>query len=51
MEQGTISPDGAALFTANVGAERPLGDYTPRVVPFHPEANVPIEASAIFWEH
>ena len=47
MERGTISDDGAALFTPEVGTERPLGDYTPRVVPYHPEANVPIEGTSI----
>jgi starch phosphorylase len=47
MERGTISDDGAALFTPEVGTERPLGDYTPCVVPYHPEANVPIEGTSI----
>jgi starch phosphorylase len=51
MEQGTTSHDGASLFIADVGTERPLGDYTPRVIPYHPAANVPIEATSILWQH
>jgi starch phosphorylase len=37
------------LFTARVAASRPASDYTPRVVPNHPQAVVPLEASQILW--
>ena len=37
------------LYEAQVSAVRPLSDYTPRVVPRHPEASVPLEAGPILW--
>ncbi|HXJ78703.1 MAG TPA: alpha-glucan family phosphorylase [Candidatus Methylomirabilis sp.] len=37
------------LYEAQVSAVRPLTDYTPRVVPRHPEASVPLEAGPILW--
>ncbi|MGD9897258.1 MAG: alpha-glucan family phosphorylase [Candidatus Methylacidiphilaceae bacterium] len=39
----------AFLFRASVPANRPAGDYTPRVRPFHPDLFVPIEANQILW--
>jgi starch phosphorylase len=30
---------------------RPSWHFTPRVVPFHPEARVPIELPLIAWLH
>jgi len=39
------------LYTCTVPATRPAEDYTPRIVPFHPEAAVPLEANQILWEH
>ncbi len=29
--------------------DRPATDYTPRVVPYHPEATVPLESAEILW--
>jgi starch phosphorylase len=37
------------LFTARVPANRPASDYTPRVVPYHPQALIPLEAAQILW--
>jgi glycogen phosphorylase len=37
------------LFTASVPATRPATDYTPRVVPFHQAASVPLEAPFVLW--
>jgi starch phosphorylase len=37
------------LYTATVAAGRPAGDYTPRVIPWHPAAVVPLEANHILW--
>jgi glycogen phosphorylase len=37
------------VFTALVPAARPLSDWTPRVIPDHPGAAVPLEASQILW--
>jgi starch phosphorylase len=36
-------------YTASVPATRPAQDFTPRVVPCHPEAFVPLEAPYILW--
>jgi starch phosphorylase len=40
---------GGYLYAAEVPADRPAADYTPRVVPAHPEAVVPLEARFIRW--
>jgi starch phosphorylase len=37
------------LFTARAPANRPALDYTLRVVPYHPQATVPLEAAQILW--
>jgi starch phosphorylase len=39
----------AFLFTAAVPASRPAGDFTPRLVPVHPAASVPLEAPLVRW--
>jgi len=36
-------------YSATVPATRPAADFTPRIVPFHPEAFVPLEAPDILW--
>jgi starch phosphorylase len=36
-------------YTASVPATRPAKDFTPRVVPSHPEAFIPLEAPYILW--
>ena len=37
-------------YSARVSALRPAGDYTPRLVPYHPDAAVPLEATEIHWQ-
>lgn len=37
------------VYTARVPGPRPAADYTPRVVPHHPEAAVPLEAGHVLW--
>ena len=37
-------------YRANVSASRPPGDYTPRLVPHHEDAVVPLEISEILWQ-
>jgi starch phosphorylase len=43
------STPGRRLFSATVTTTRSVDDFTPRVVPFHPEALVPNEVSFIAW--
>jgi glycogen phosphorylase len=40
----------ASVYTAQVPATRPASDYTPRLVPHHPDAAVPLEANHILWQ-
>jgi starch phosphorylase len=51
MDRGEmLAGQGAGYqFHATVPTERPAGDYTPRVVPYHPDASVPLEANFILW--
>jgi glycogen phosphorylase len=37
------------LYGAEVAAARPASDYTPRVIPYHPAARVPLEEPHILW--
>jgi glycogen phosphorylase len=39
----------AFTYGAVVSANRPASDYTPRLIPFHKEARVPLEANYILW--
>jgi len=41
---------GAQIYAAQVAATRPASDYTPRVVPHHANASVPLEAEQILWQ-
>jgi len=38
------------VFVATVPAKRPATDYTARIVPYHPDASVPLEANEILWQ-
>jgi starch phosphorylase len=51
MERGDplIGSMNAYTFTASVPADRPATDFTPRLVPFHPAASIPLEANQILW--
>ena len=40
---------GAHIYLAQMPATRPAGDFTPRLVPYHPSASVPLEANRILW--
>jgi starch phosphorylase len=40
---------GTFHYTARIDGRRPPADFTPRVVPFHPAAAVPLEANQIRW--
>jgi glycogen phosphorylase len=40
----------AAVYHATCETTRPDADFTPRVVPFHPEVRVPMEVNLIAWQ-
>ena len=40
---------GGFVFTAQIPGARPASDYTPRIIPHHPAASVPLEAPFILW--
>lgn len=37
------------VYRASVPAERPAWHYTPRIIPYHPAARVPLEHAGILW--
>jgi len=43
-------PDNGWTYHASLPASRSAADYTPRLVPYHPDAAVPGEASEILWQ-
>ena len=45
-----IGSTGGCTYSARIPADRPASDYTPRVVPFHPDARIPLEAPEIRWQ-
>jgi starch phosphorylase len=53
MARGDKLPDreGGYLFTTQVAATRPAGDFTPRLIPYFPEVAVPLELPLILWRH
>ncbi|NOY52109.1 MAG: glycosyltransferase family 1 protein [Deltaproteobacteria bacterium] len=36
-------------YTCRIRTSRPAGDFTPRLLPYHPEAQVPLELNLISW--
>jgi starch phosphorylase len=40
----------ALIHRATIETARPPGDFTPRVIPYHPDARVPIECPLIAWQ-
>ncbi len=45
----TLAAPDAYEYRGRVPASRPASDYTPRLVPHHPAALVPLEAPQILW--
>jgi len=39
------------LYRGAVPSTRPAGDYTPRLIPYFPDVQIPLEASQILWQH
>jgi starch phosphorylase len=50
LEKAEIS-DTMDLYSASVDATRPALDYTARVIPYLPGVALPLEYSAILWQH
>ena len=46
----SVQAPGFDVYRASVPASRPSGDYTPRIVPAHPDVPVPLEAPQILWQ-
>jgi glycogen phosphorylase len=42
---------GPNTYRAQVAAPRWVNDYTPRVIPHHPEVAVPLQTNRILWQH
>ncbi|MGE0679465.1 MAG: alpha-glucan family phosphorylase [Candidatus Binatia bacterium] len=47
--QGLIGAINGYVYQTVVPADRPAEDYTPRLIPYHPDAAVPLEAPQILW--
>jgi starch phosphorylase len=50
MDCGTPIPPNGFQYTASVEGGRAAADFTPRVIPYHPNASVPLEADQILWQ-
>ncbi|MCL7422589.1 MAG: alpha-glucan family phosphorylase [Methylobacter sp.] len=37
------------VYSVEIPAKRPISDYTPRIIPSHPDVSVPTEAQPILW--
>jgi starch phosphorylase len=48
-EDATPEAAGHHVYRGSVPASRPSWHFTPRIVPHHPEARIPIEAPLILW--
>jgi starch phosphorylase len=44
-----VGAENGFMYTASIPATRPAADYTPRLVPEHSGAFVPLETSFILW--
>jgi len=42
--------NGILVYLAETSRSRPASDYTPRIIPHHPGASVPLEATQILWQ-
>ena len=48
-DAGPSGQAGTSIYRASVSSARPSWHFTPRIVPHHPEARIPIEAPLIAW--
>lgn len=44
------APPNGYVYTAQLPDTRPANEHTPRVIPHHPDARVPLEARQILWQ-
>ena len=49
MKRGDEIVHGTFSYAARTTGDRPPEHYTPRVIPYHPEASIPLEANQIRW--
>lgn len=47
--ESLVGSENAYRYSAAVLASRPASDFTPRIIPHHPAAFVPLESSQILW--
>jgi glycogen phosphorylase len=50
MDRVSKAADGGFLYSATIESRRGANDFTPRVVPYHQSASIPLEASQILWQ-
>ncbi|MDA8387252.1 MAG: alpha-glucan family phosphorylase [Nitrospiraceae bacterium] len=50
MTRKLAGPESGYIYSATVPATRPAADYTARVIPYHPDVPVPLEAAQILWK-
>ncbi len=48
-DAGSPGQTGSLTYRASVPSSRPSSHFTPRIVPYHPEARIPIETPLIAW--
>ncbi|MGC9199762.1 MAG: alpha-glucan family phosphorylase [Acidobacteriaceae bacterium] len=51
MTKSPVESDTAAscTYSATIQTSRPPSDYTPRIIPYHPDALIPLECNRILW--
>jgi glycogen phosphorylase len=49
-QAGQPADTDGCIYNARVPATRPVGDYTARLTPRHPDAGIPLEAAQILWQ-
>jgi starch phosphorylase len=50
MDRGAQLPGGGLIYAVSLEDDRPSTAFTPRVIPYHPSASVPLEAGRILWQ-
>jgi starch phosphorylase len=48
--RGLDGPDNGFEYEVSIPAARGVGDYTPRLLPYHPAALIPLETHEILWQ-